>query len=394
MPGDSARSAIEGIRSVNKQSNRPAVAPFNALDDSGERPTILIVDDLPDNLSVLGDILLPYYRVLVASSGERALRIAQAEVPPDLILLDVMMPQMDGFQVLGRLQADPRTRVIPVIFVTAMNALEDEEHGLELGAVDYIAKPLRPRIVLARVNTQLQLKRARDLLHDRNAFLEAEVQRRLGENLLIQDVSIHALARLAEIRDEETSNHLRRTQGYVGSLARRLQRQARFATVLDDRTLDLLTKSAPLHDIGKVGIPDRILRKPGPLDPDEWAIMKTHAKLGSDAIEQAERDALRPVAFLSFAKDIAHYHHEKWDGSGYPEGLAGEAIPLAARLMAVADVFDALISRRVYKDPMPLDAACEIIVKGSGQHFDPDLVDAFAAGFDEIADIATRYRDH
>jgi len=351
------------------------------------------VDDLPDNLAVLGEILLPHYRVLIASTGERALHIARTRPRPDLILLDVMMPRMDGYQVLASLRDDPETRDIPVIFVTAMNAQEDEEQGLERGAADYIAKPLRPRIVLARVHTQLLLKRASDLLRDRNAFLEAEVERRLGENQLIQDVSIHALARLAEIRDQETGNHLRRTQGYVRELGRQLQQHPRFAGQLSDRTLDLLAKSAPLHDIGKVGIPDYILRKPGPLDPEEWAIMKTHAKLGSDAIEQAERDALRPVAFLTLAKEIAHYHHERWDGGGYPEGLAGEAIPLAARLMAVADVFDAMISRRVYKAPMPLATARDLVRDGSGRHFDPDLVEAFLAGFDRIAVIANCYRD-
>ncbi|WP_295458216.1 two-component system response regulator [uncultured Thiodictyon sp.] len=361
--------------------------------DPSAPATILIVDDLPDNLAVLGDILLPQYRVLAASTGERALRLAAAQPPPDLILLDVMMPGMDGYQVLARLQADEHTRDIPVIFVTAMNGVEDEERGLEQGAADYIAKPLRPRIVLARVHTQLALKRAGDLLRERNASLEAEVQRRLGENQVIQDVSIHALARLAEVRDNETGNHLRRTQGYVSTLARRLREQPRFAGELTERTLDLLAKSALLHDIGKVGIPDHILRKPGPLTAAEREVMKTHAKLGSDAIEQAERDALRPVAFLTLAKDIAHYHHEQWDGSGYPEGLVGEAIPLAARLMALADVFDALISRRVYKEPFPLETARDLIREASGRQFDPTLVEVFLDGFDEIAAIANRYRD-
>jgi putative two-component system response regulator len=376
-------------------SEQPGSTAVPQASDDGSIPsaTILIVDDLPDNLAVLGEILLPHYRVLVASTGERALHIAAAEPRPDLILLDVMMPRMDGYQVLARLREEPHTSDIPVIFVTAMNAQEDEERGLELGASDYISKPLRPRIVLARVHTQLQLKRASDLLRDRNTFLQEEVERRLGENQLIQEVSIHALARLAEIRDNETGNHLRRTQGYVRSLAKRLQGHPHFAAQLSDRALDLLARSAPLHDIGKVGIPDSILLKPGPLTPEEWTVMKTHAKLGSDAIEQAERDAMRPVAFLTLAKEIAHYHHEKWDGSGYPEGLSGERIPLSARLMAVADVFDALISRRVYKEPMPLAMARDIIGQGSGSHFDPGLVDAFMAGFDEIAEIANRYRD-
>jgi len=378
---------------VSDQISLSALSYPNGSNGAADAATILIVDDLPDNLTVLADILLPNYRVLAASSGRRALKLAAAEPQPDLILLDLMMPGMDGYQVLVRLQENVQTRDIPVIIVTAMNEAEDEERGLELGAADYITKPLRPRIVLARVHKQLALKWAGGLLRDRNASLEAQVEQRLGENQLIQDVSIHALARLAEIRDNETGNHLRRTQEYVRILATRIKGQSRFAGQLTTRTIDLLAKSALLHDIGKVGIPDQILRKPGPLTPDEWQVMKTHAKLGSDAIELAERDARRPVAFLTLAKEIAHYHHEKWDGSGYPEGLAGEAIPLAARLMAVADVFDALTSRRVYKEPISRDAATGIIRDGSGRHFDPNLVEAFLAGRDAIAEIAIRYRD-
>lgn len=379
---------------MNDQVNLPTLSDPNSSAGPDVAATILIVDDLPDNLAVLADILLPYYRVLAASSGDRALKIAASEPQPNLILLDLMMPGMDGYQVLERLQSNARTHAIPVIIVTAINEVEDEERGLEMGAADYIAKPLRPRIVLARVHTHIAIKQAADILRDRNADLEAEVERRLGENQLIQDVSIHALARLAEIRDNETGNHLRRTQGYVRTLARQLRTDdPRFARELTDGTIELLAKSALLHDIGKVGIPDSILRKPGRLTPEEWVIMKTHAKLGSDAIEQAERDALRPVAFLTLAKEIAHYHHEKWDGSGYPEGLAGEAIPLAARLMALADVFDALTRRRVYKEPVSIEDATRTILEGSGRHFDPTLVDAFMAGRDEIIAIANCYRD-
>ncbi|MEN3372490.1 two-component system response regulator [Dechloromonas sp. ZS-1] len=355
--------------------------------------TILIVDDTPENLAVLGELLHPTYRVRAANNGRRALQIAQGHPPPDLILLDVMMPDMDGYAVLNELKAHEKTRSIPVIFVTAMDATEDEEYGLDCGAVDYITKPIRPAIVLARVRSQLELKRARDFLHDQNTYLEAEIVRRMGENQLIQQISIHALARLAETRDPETGNHLRRTQEYVRTLALALQTHPRFASSLDARTIDMLAKSAPLHDIGKVGIPDHILLKPGKLTPDEWEIMKTHAKLGSDAIEQAERDAERPVEFLSIAKEIAHYHHEKWDGSGYPEGLKGDAIPVSARLMALADVFDALICRRVYKPPMPYDQARALIEEGRGSHFDPDVVDAFIRQFDVFCRIADNYSD-
>ena len=354
---------------------------------------ILIVDDTPENLTVVGELLQPTYRVRAAVSGQRALQIAAAEPRPDLILLDVMMPAMDGYVVLKRLREDARTQDIPVIFVTAMDTTEDERIGLQLGAVDYITKPIRPEIVLARVRTQLELKRARDLLGNHNALLEAEIARRLSENLLIQEVSIHALAHLAEIRDLETGNHLRRTQKYVRVLARELQSHPRFAAVLNDRDIELLTRSAPLHDIGKVGIPDYILLKPGKLTPEEWEIMKTHSRLGYEAIEQAERDADQQVEFLALAKEITRWHHEKWDGSGYPDGLAGEAIPVSARLMALADVFDALTCRRVYKSPMPFAQARAIILADRGRQFDPDVVDAFLSIFAQFQAIAAHYRE-
>jgi putative two-component system response regulator len=352
------------------------------------------VDDTPENLAVIGGVLQPDYRVKVANSGARALQVAGTDPRPDLILLDVMMPDMDGFAVLEHLRDDPATRDIPVIFVTGRDTQEDEERGFILGAVDYITKPIKPAIVQARVRAHLDLKQARDLLRDHNASLEAEVNRRMAENLLIQDVSIHALARLAETRDHETGNHLRRTQAYVRILANKLKSHARFADFLTERTIAALAKSAPLHDIGKVGIPDYILLKPGKLTPDEWEIMKTHARLGSDAIEQAERDSEQPVEFLILAKEIAHWHHERWDGSGYPDGLAGEAIPISARIMAVADVFDALVSDRVYKSAMPLQQARDIMEQEAGKHFDPVMVAAFLAEFAVFAQIANRYHDH
>ena len=356
-------------------------------------PTILIVDDTPENLSVLGELLQPSFRVRAANSGRRALQIAMADPTPDIILLDVMMPDMDGYAVLAELQASEVTRKIPVIFVTAMDGTADEERGLELGAVDYITKPIRPSIVLARVRTQLELKAARDMLSDQNAFLESEVTRRMHENQLIQEVSIHALARLAETRDPETGKHLRRTQEYMLTLAKRLRQHPRFADYLDQRTINALVQSAPLHDIGKVGIPDHILLKPGKLTPEEWEIMKTHAELGSNAIAQAEADAEKPVEFLSVAKLIARSHHEKWDGSGYPDALVGDAIPIAARLMALADVFDALTCKRVYKPAFSFDEAYRIIVEGSGKHFDPDVVEAFILDYETFIAIAQAYAE-
>ncbi len=355
--------------------------------------TLLIVDDSPENLVVLSGLLRPLYRVLAATSGEAGLRVAGGQPKPDLILLDVMMPGMDGYAVLARLQADPATRDIPVVFLTALAAAADEEHGLHLGAADYITKPIQPAVVMARVRTQLQAKQARDWMADQNATLEAEVARRMQENNLTQQVTIRALAHLAELRDPETGNHILRTSAYVQQLALGLRQHPRFAATLTERTVDLLARSAPLHDIGKVGIPDHILLKPDKLTPDEWAVMQTHAKLGSDAIEQAERDIEGPLDFLTMAKEIAHWHHEKWDGSGYPDHLAGEAIPVSARLMALADVFDALISARVYKAPIPYAEARAIIAAARGKQFDPDMTDAFLAGFDEFVAIAQRHRE-
>jgi len=357
-------------------------------------PTILVVDDIPENLGVLGTLLQSAgYRVIAASSGQTALRYATQTPRPELILLDVMMPDMDGYQVLAALKSDPAIQDIPVIFLTALGDVRDEEYGLEQGAADYITKPIKPAVVLARVRTQLDAKRARDWLNDKNTVLETEVARRMVENELIQNVSIRALAHLAEIRDPETGKHILRTQGYVQLLAERLKSLPGFADTLTPLYIRLLIRSAPLHDIGKVGIPDQILTKPGKLTAEEWLIMRTHAKLGSDAIELAEQDAEGPVEFLTLAKEIAHWHHEKWDGSGYPDGLVGDEIPLSARIMALADVFDALISQRAYKAPMSLQEAAGIIKAGKGHHFDPDIVDVFLSGIEAFNTIALCYRD-
>jgi putative two-component system response regulator len=366
--------------------------PFVASDprDNG---IVLCIDDTPQSLVAIAECLRPTCRVLVANSARRGIEIALGETRPDLILLDVVMPEIDGYQCLTLLRQNPRTADIPVILVTAMDGVDQEERGLELGAVDYITKPVRPRIVRARVQTQLELKRVRDTLRDRNFSLEAEVARRMEENQLIQEVSIHALARLAETRDPETGNHINRTRAYVHLLAMRLRDNPAYAPGLTDRYIGLLTKSAPLHDIGKVGIPDHILLKPGKLTQEEWEIMRSHAQLGAEAIEMAERDSAHVVEFLVLAKEISRHHHEQWGGDGYPDGLQGEAIPLSARLMAVADVFDALISRRVYKDPMPFADARAAIADGRGRRFDPAIVDVFIENFDDFVAIAHRYAD-
>ena len=358
-----------------------------------ERQTILVVDDTPDNIALLSTLLKDRYKVRAANNGERALAIAAGQPRPDLILLDIMMPGMDGYEVCERLKIDPHTADIPVIFLTAKVQVEDEEFGLRLGAVDYITKPISPPIVLARVETHLTLKRARQFLQDRNAYLEAEVWRRSREVMAIQEVTIMAMASLAETRDNATGNHIRRTQHYVRVLAQHLRHHPRFAAALNDETIELLFKSAPLHDIGKVGIPDRILLKPGRLTPDEFEIMKTHAALGRDAIAAAERYLDTPDSFLRFAREIAYSHQEKWDGSGYPEGLWGEQIPLSARLMVVADVYDALISRRIYKPALPHEQAVAMIREGRDQHFDPDIVDAFLECAEQFRTIAARFAD-
>ena len=361
--------------------------------DSNERPTILVVDDTLDNLTLMTGLLKELYRVKVANNGEKALKIARGENPPALILLDIMMPGLSGYDVCTELKSDPQTRDIPIIFLTAMTGVEDEKRGLELGGADYITKPISPPIVLARVKTQLQNKAAADFLRDQNAFLEQEVAKRTREVMAIQDVTILAMASLAETRDSDTGNHIRRTQHYVRTLAMRLRDHPRFRSFLTPHNIEMLFKSAPLHDIGKVGIPDRILLKAGPFEPHEFEIMKAHATLGRAAIEHAERSLGTDVEFLRIAKEITYGHQEKWDGSGYPEGLSGEAIPISARLMAVADVYDALISRRVYKEGMPHEKAVQIIIEGKGSHFDPDIVDAFVATQDEFQTIARRFAD-
>jgi putative two-component system response regulator len=354
----------------------------------------LVVDDTPDNIDVLSAVLSDTYRLKVATSGERALKIAQAHPDIDLILLDIMMPGMNGYQVCQHLKANPATRNIPVIFVTAMSEVADEKQGLELGAVDYITKPVSPPIVMARIKTQLAMKQVRDFLLDKNSFLEQEIARRTQEVSALQDVTIYTMASLAETRDSETGNHIRRTSHYVKVLAQALSQHPRFGYCLTEQNIELLFKSAPLHDIGKVGIPDHILLKPGRFVPEEMEIMKTHTTLGRDAIMAAERDLGIKVEFLRFAKEIAYSHQEKWDGSGYPLGLKGDDIPISARLMAVADVYDALISRRVYKDGMSHEEAVAIIAAGRGQHFDPDIVDAFMTLQAQFQEIALRYADN
>ena len=355
--------------------------------------TVLVVDDTPENLTLMGALLRDHFMVKVANNGEKALKIAMSDTPPDLVLLDIMMPGLDGYEVCRRLKATAATRDIPVIFLTARSDPDDERMGLALGAVDYITKPISPPILLARVNTHLALKATADFLRDKSAYLEREVALRTLEVQAIQDVTIMAMTSLAETRDNETGNHIRRTQLYVKALAERLRNHPRFEAVLNERMIELLYKSAPLHDIGKIGIPDSILLKPGKLTVEEFEVMKTHTTLGRKAIEDAERRLGMRVAILSVSKEIAYSHQEKWDGSGYPQGLAGDQIPVSAHLMAVADVYDALINKRVYKAAFSHDQTCSTIVKGKGTHFDPDMVDAFVDIAEDFRSIALKYPD-
>ena len=358
-----------------------------------EHQTVLIVDDSPENIAHLSAILKGRYKVKVANGGRRALTLIESGSIPDLILLDVIMPELDGYEVCRILKGIESTKDVPIIFLTALSDQQDEEKGLQLGAVDYILKPINPAIVLARIDTHLRLKAATDALKYQNHYLEQEITRRTADLHAIQDVTIFTLASLAETRDNETGGHIRRTQYYLRVLAHHLQLHPRFVSFLTNAAIDLMVKSAPLHDIGKVGIPDCILLKPGRLTPEEFEIMKTHTTLGRDAIVRAEQQLGIPVDFLLFAKEIAYTHQEKWDGTGYPEGLAGNDIPVSGRLMAIADVYDALISRRVYKEAMSHEEAVEIISKGKGTHFDPDIVDAFLSQVDACREIAARYAD-
>ncbi len=359
---------------------------------ANKRPTILVVDDTPANLTLLANLLKEQYRIKVANNGIKALELAAA-APPDLVLLDIMMPEMDGYEVCRRLKADESTRKVPVIFLTAKTEVEDEELGFSVGAVDFIHKPISPPIVAARVKIHLEIKSWHDFLQDQNAWLQQQVEKRLSEINHMQDASICVMVSLAEFRDESTGNHIRRTQECVRMLALELAKLPYYSELLTPGYIELMSKSAPLHDVGKIAIPDHILLKPGKLTPEEFDIMKTHAQRGYDMLKRAGDHMGEQGEFLTLAMEIAGCHHEKWDGSGYPGGLVGNSIPLSARLMAVADVFDALLARRPYKEPMSIEQATEIIIEGKGKHFDPEVVEAFMAIHDDLKRIAIQWAD-
>jgi putative two-component system response regulator len=378
--------ATEGVKPM------PQVTPA--------RSCILIVDDEPPNQLILEDLLEQQFTVHTASNGRQALDYLKARGPADLILMDIIMPDMNGFEACQRIKSEPGLQDIPVLFLTSLDSVADEERGLSLGAEDFIHKPFSPAVVLARVRNHIELARSRKLLRERNAELELQVQERtralLHETQQVikaQESTINSLCALAELRDNETGNHIRRTQNYVRTLATRLSKSPRFAAQLSEETIALLFKSAPLHDVGKVAIPDAILLKPGKLTDEEWLIMKRHAEFGRDALIQAENELGDSISFLRYAREIAYSHHEKWDGSGYPQGISGVAIPLSARIMAVADVYDALISKRVYKPAMEHSQAVNIIMQGRGNHFDPEIIDLLVEVIDEFRVIAAGHND-
>lgn len=368
--------------------------------NSNARPNVLIVDDSLGNIEVLGNILGAEYGVSFASSGQEGLDLAN-RYPMDLILLDVVMPGIDGFEVCRQLKADAKTRDIPVVFLTSLESAVDEEFGLRLGAEDFIHKPVSPPVVLARVRNHIQFASAKRELRRNNEHLEQlvaertkELAKRNRQLLAAQTATVTAFCALAEARDNETGNHIRRTQNYVRVLAEELRSHPRFAGSLDDETIQLLFKSAPLHDVGKVAIPDAILLKTGKLTAEEWVIMKQHCVAGRNAIiSSAQELSEGDDAFLGHAAQIAYCHHERWDGNGYPRGLSGDDIPLGARLMAVADVYDALISKRIYKRAFSHEQSIQMMAAERGSHFDPDALDAMLSLADEFDAIAGRYRD-
>jgi putative two-component system response regulator len=345
---------------------------MNSASGGDERQTVLVVDDTPDNIDVLGGILRPHYRVKVAINGEKALEVARSSAPPDLILLDIMMPGMSGYEVCATLKAYLPTRRIPIIFCTAMGEVEDERKGFELGCVDYITKPVSESLVLARVKTHL-------LLYQTERTLEQQVSLRTAELVETRLAIIRSLGRAAEFKDDQTGHHVVRMSHYARLLGK--------ACGMTDADADLLMQAAPMHDVGKIGIPDHILKKPGRFDAAEWATMQHHVAFGVDILGS------HPSELLQLAKTIALTHHEKWDGSGYPVGLAGEQIPLPGRIVAIADVFDALTSERPYKPAWSVEKVMAFFREERGRHFDPRLVDLLEPLVPEFMAIRQRFDD-
>lgn len=353
---------------------------------------ILLVDDTPENIDILVDALGMDYSLTAEIDGVSALQ-SVAQETPDLILLDIMMPGMDGFEVCRRLKANPETAHIPIMFISALATVGNKSTGFSLGAVDYITKPFDVEEVKQRVRTHLSLAAARHTLEHKNEILEERVQKRIQEIQLTQNASIEALAVLAEYRDPESTGHIKRMKYYAKAMAERLRLHPNFFNRMDKDYIDSLVKAAPLHDIGKVGVPDDILLKPGKLSDEEFEQMKLHPLFGRRAVDAAEK-FLGPYSFLRMVREVAYTHHEYWDGSGYPLGLRGEQIPLSGRIVCITDVYDALISKRVYKIPVSHQQAVDSILESKGKQFDPEIVDAFFDIQDEIRQIAYQYADH
>jgi len=360
----------------------------------GEAPhaRVLVVDDSAEQLLEINAALQDGFDVVLAGDGETALTLALRD-PPELILLDTTLPGRDAFDLHGRFRALPALVDVPVISLVAQDSRAQAQRALRAGAVDYVSKPIAPEILRARVATHVRLRRSSAYLKDQNRLLEDLVSERTAEKTLLRDATLHALASLAEFRQCETGNHLRRTAHYVAALAHRVARLPRFAAELTTENIHAMFRTAPLHDIGKIGIPDHILLSPRRLQPAEFALVKRHTTLGRDVIQSVRRELGEENLFLRYAAQIAYSHHEKWDGSGYPLGLAGDAIPLAARLMAIADVYDALISYRPYQPPLSHADAIAQLSAGRGKHFDPDLIDALLPMQARFADIAARFPD-
>ncbi len=351
-----------------------------------KQPKILVVDDEDRNLRLLEAILLPLgYEVILAQDGEEALKKVR-ERPPDVILLDIMMPGMDGFEVARLLKEEEDTRIIPIVMVTALREVGDRVKALEIGVDDFINKPVENTELRARVQSLLKVKAYNDHMRDYQKELETEVARRTEqlrqafEKIKAASLdTIYRLSKAAEYKDEDTGAHIQRMSHYAVAIAREMG--------LDDRYVETLLYASPMHDVGKIGIPDHILLKPGKLNPDEWEIMKQHTIIGGKILSGSDAE------FIKLAEVIAFTHHEKWDGSGYPKGLKGEEIPLAGRVTAIADVFDALTSMRPYKEPFSIEKSFTIIKDERGDHFDPDIVDAFFAIENEILSIKKKYKD-
>jgi len=356
------------------------------------KPKILIVDDERFYINVLVELLKDQYQLYIAKSGEQALK-RLSDNPPDLILLDIMMPEMDGYQTCVEIKKNPLWTEIPIIFLTGKTDQESEAKAFDYGAVDFINKPIAATTVLARIKTHLSLLHSHQVLEQQNKILEQKVRERTHEIELTQDAAIYSLSMLAEARDQETGEHIQRTQQFIKILAKQLQFHPKFSDYLDDKTIEALYKSAPLHDIGKIAVADSILKKPGPLTAEEMIEMHKHTTYGGDAIRNAEKLS-GSSSFLKYAREIAYSHQEKWDGSGYPESLKTDQIPISARLMAIADVYDALVNKRVYKSALTHQQAVTYISQQRGKHFDPDMVDAFMQIEAEFEHVTLLYNNH